>query len=89
MKKVICVYDGITDEDEVSIRLTIGKIYDVIEMRIDISGTIIDGPILGIYITIKDNIGDKVTYLMDNGNQTWFKDATPYLREDKLKQLGI
>jgi len=80
MKKVICVYDGITDEDEVSIRLTIGKIYDVIEMGSDISG---------IFITIEDNIGDKATYLMDNSNEIWFKDATPYLREDKLKQLGI
>lgn len=80
MKKVICVYDGITDEDEVSIRLKIGKIYDVLKMESSISGT---------FITIKDNIGDEVTYLMHNGNKTWFEDATPYLREDKLKQLGI
>lgn len=77
MKKVICIYDGIADDDDLSIRLTVGKIYDVVEISYIHHDS--------IFITIEDNIGDKATYLM-NG---WFKDAKPYLREEKLGQLGI
>lgn len=75
MKNVICVYDGM--DGQYSTRLTIGKIYEVLEM------------VSNDQIFIKDDIGDEVNYLMISGDQVWFKDATPYIREDKLNELGI
>lgn len=77
MKKVICVYNGMP-KDKKSIRLTIGKIYDVINIVDD------DG-----IITIIDNVGDETTYYLTAFETTWFEDASPYLREDKFNELGI
>lgn len=77
MKKVICVYNGIS-KGKKSIRLTIGKIYDVINIVDD------DG-----IITIIDNVGDEITYYLTSFGTTWFEDASPYLREDKFNELGI
>lgn len=74
MKKVICVYNGI--ELGHSKRLTIGKIYELISL--------IDN-----FICIKDDIGDKTNYVMISDDKVWFEDATPYIREDKLNELGI
>ncbi len=75
MKSVMCVYDGMDGKH--SNRLTIGKIYEVLEM-----------PSHDI-IFIKDDIGDEVSYVMVSGEHVWFKDATAYTREEKLKELGI
>ena len=71
----MCVYDGMDGKH--SNRLTIGKIYEVLEM-----------PSHDI-IFIKDDIGDEVSYVMVSGEHVWFKDATAYTREEKLKELGI
>ena len=71
----MCVYDGMDGKH--SNRLTIGKIYEVLEI-----------PSHDI-IFIKDDIGDEVRYVMVSGEHTWFKDATAYTREEKLKELGI
>jgi hypothetical protein len=75
MKSVICVYDGMDGQH--SVRLTIGKIYEVIQM---ISQDI---------VFIKDDVGDEATYVMISGDKVWFEDTTPYIREDKLNELGI
>jgi len=75
MKSVICVYDGMDGKH--SVRLTIGKIYEVLQM---ISQDI---------VFIKDDVGDEVSYLMISGDKVWFEDATTYIREDKLNELGI
>ena len=40
-------------------------------------------------IVITDNIGDQANYVMISGEHVWFKDATAYTREEKLKELGI
>ncbi len=71
----MCVYNGMNDKH--SNRLTIGKIYKVLEM-----------PSHDI-VFIKDDIGDEVSYVMISGEHVWFKDATAYTREEKLKELGI
>jgi rRNA processing protein Gar1 len=72
MKKVICVYNGI--ELGHSKRLTIGKIYDVIEFIED------------NLIVIKDDQGDEANYIMVE-DKVWFEDAKPYIREDKLNDI--
>lgn len=74
MKKVICVYNGI--ELGRGKRLTIGKIYDVIEFIRD------------NLIVIKDDQGDEANYIMVE-DKVWFEDATSYIRDQKLKELGI
>ena len=74
MKKVICVYNGI--EPGRGKRLTIGKIYDVIEFIRD------------NLIVIKDDQGDEANYIMVE-DKVWFEDATSYIRDQKLKELGI
>lgn len=75
MKSVICVYDGM--DGEFSTRLTIGKIYEVLEM-----------PSCDI-IFIKDDVGDQANYVMISDTKVWFEDATPYIREENLNKLGI
>lgn len=75
MKSVICVHDGI--EIGHGRRLTIGKIYEVNELR---NGNI---------VVITDNLGDQGNYVMISNNKVWFEDATPYIREEKLNELGI
>ena len=75
MKSVICVHDGM--ELGHGTRLTIGKIYEVNELIND------------NLITITDNLGNQANYAMISNIRVWFEDATPYLREDKLKKLGI
>ncbi len=78
MKSVICVYNMVN-----STRLTYGKIYEVLEI-------VSQGPGLSTNIIfIKDDIGDESSYVLKSGNLVWFEDATPYIREEKLKKLGI
>lgn len=78
MKYVICRYNGDTED---SIRLTEGKIYEVLEEY--------DGQ-YGHIILIEDNTGEKINYLL-RGDQDiiWFEDATSILRDNKLENLGI
>ena len=71
----MCVYDGM--DGEFSTRLTIGKIYEVLEI-----------PSCDI-IFIKDDVGDEVTYVMISDDKVWFEDATAYIREETLNKLGI
>ncbi len=75
MKSVICVYDGI--ELGHGRRLTIGKIYEVIELIND------------NIVVITDNLGDQANYVMISDTKVWFEDATPYIREENLNKLGI
>ena len=81
MKSVICVYDG--TELGLGRRLTIGKIYEVLEM-----------PSCDI-IFIKDDVGNEVSYVMkapsleEDDVKVWFEDAKPYIIEEKLNKLGI
>lgn len=74
MKSVICIYNGI--EIGESKRLTVGKIYQVISSIDNI-------------IHIKDDKDDSTNYVMVSDNKVWFEDATPYIRENKLNELGI
>ena len=71
----MCVYDGM--DGKFSTRLTIGKIYEVLEM-----------PSQDL-VFIKDDIGDEVSYVMISDDKVWFEDATPYIREENLNKLGI
>lgn len=71
---VMCVSNGELPRERLS--LTIGKIYFV--------------------LSDKPNSDDvSHIYIIDNsGNRNWYKknlfiDATPYIREKKLKELGI
>jgi len=72
--KVICVYNNQTDSEE-SIRLTKGKIYDVVEK------------IGNDLVFIIDDIGDIVSYFIKIDDVVWFEDATAYIREEKLNKL--
>ena len=60
--------------------LTLGKIYDVIEHHVS-----------KCTITIKNDNDKIVEFYYDVGLLAfdWFEDATPYIREEKLKELGI
>ena len=71
----MCVYDGMDGKH--SNRLTIGKIYEVIELIND------------NIVVITDNLGDQANYVMISDTKVWFEDATPYIREENLNKLGI
>lgn len=71
----MCVYDGI--EQGHGRRLTIGKIYEVIELIND------------NIVIITDNLGDQANYVMISDTKVWFEDATPHIREETLNKLGI
>ena len=77
MKAVKFVFCGIY---EVKPSLTYGKIYDVLNYRINNNS---DRPI----ITIKNDLGNELEYFMISEIDVWFEDATPYIREEKLNQL--
>lgn len=71
----MCIYDGM--DGKYSKRLTIGKIYKVLEiLHNDI-------------VIITDDIGDEVSYVLISGDQVWFEDATAHTREENLNKLGI
>lgn len=75
MKKVICVYNGFPKGVKTA-RLTIGKIYDVLDIYND------------VIITIIDDVGDEVKYHLTSPiDRIWFEDAIPYLREERLNKL--
>ncbi len=80
MKYVKCVYTGL-ENSSASRRLTLGKIYEVFELRhsVDYYGEY--SPV----IEIIDNVGDRVSYIMcDSDKVEWFVDATSDIREEKL-----
>ena len=97
MKYVMCVYDG-----GATIRLTIGKIYEVLEFK-SIGFDNKYSPV----IEIEDNTGDIVSYSMyaiineqsaisisldstigfDDVKHDWFIDATPEIREQKINSI--
>jgi hypothetical protein len=80
MKKVICLYNGITASNTDGIRLTIGKIYDVTRIIGDRNSP--------VGIEIIDNVGTIGTYVLeDTTGKRWFEDATSYIREDKLNDI--
>jgi hypothetical protein len=82
MKKVVCLYNGISASNTDGTRLTIGKIYDVTRIIGDRNSP--------VGIEIIDNVGTIGTYVFqDHTGKRWFADATPYIREDKLNKLGI
>jgi hypothetical protein len=79
MKVVKCVCDisGIRSR---RMGLTYGKIYEVIHhgklSRHD-------------WILIENDNGEQQRYYIEDDSGIWFVDATPYIREEKLKELGI
>lgn len=88
MKSVICVYNGV--ELGHGERLTVGKIYDVISVGdLPRGNPFLKNRSAGNFICIKDNKGDVSSYVMISDDKVWFEDATPYIREDKLNELGI
>lgn len=80
MKKVICLYNGLHSIN-VGNRLTIGKIYDVVRIIGDVK--------CPVGVEIIDNLGTPGTYVFDWNGQECFKDATDYIRDRKLNDLGI
>lgn len=82
MKYVKCLYNGLSASNPDGNRLTIGKIYDVIRTIGDRN--------YPVGIEIKDNLGTPGTYVFKNPNgEEWFEDATSYIRDKKLNDLGI
>ena len=73
MKVVKCIYKA---GDHTA--LTIGKIYEVINSSES-----------NDFVIITDDYGLKSTYYIEDTDGTWFVDATPLIREQKLKELGI
>lgn len=67
--------------------LTYGKIYDVLNCRINRGTHKYNRPI----ITIKNDFGEDVEYFMNDSfdENVWFEDATSYIRDEKLNKLGI
>jgi len=82
MKYVKCVYDGVSGG---GIRLTIGKIYEVLALHEVLPSNELthDSPI----IEIQDNMGDIISYSMYNDKLQWFIDATPEIREQKINSI--
>jgi hypothetical protein len=85
MKYVRCVHDGFdSNTDYRSVRLTIGKIYEVLEINYNKDG---------ISIHILDNLNTKVSYYISvnfaslNKSEHWFVDATSELREEKINKI--
>lgn len=76
MKVVKCVHES----DLVS--LTKGKIYDVINYDEGCSKSI-------GWVRIVNDDGNQEFYYLKDTDGTWFVDATPLIREQKLKELGI
>ncbi len=74
MKYVRCIYNNNSH-----IRLTINKIYEVINLFQ------IDNQILSIQII--DNKGDESAYFIKNNDIVWFEDATAYIRDNKINEL--
>ena len=72
MKYVKCLYTEVNSR-----RLTLNKIYEVFNYRIDGDDK---------YVEIIDNTGDKAIYSVD---KNWFEDATAEMRDKKLNDLGI
>lgn len=71
MKYVKCLYA------QNGSRLTLNKIYEVFDYRIDGDYK---------YVQIIDNTGDRAIYSVD---KNWFEDATAEMRDKKLNDLGI
>jgi hypothetical protein len=87
MKYVRCVHDGFNGESfAISLRLTIGKIYEVLEINYNKDG---------ISIHILDNLNTKASYYMSVNfvylnkfdTKHWFVDATSELREEKINKI--
>lgn len=83
MKYVRCIYNN-----KSHIRLTINKIYEVINV-FQIGNQIIS-------ILIIDNKGDESSYFIKNNDIVWFEDATAYIvlrtlvyrvRDNKINNL--
>ena len=80
MKYVKCVYDGVSSG---GIRLTIGKIYEVLVFQ----EAKVEEHKYSPIIEIEDNIGDIISYSMYNDTLEWFIDATPEIREQKINSI--
>lgn len=74
MKYVRCIYNN-----KSHIRLTINKIYEVVNV-FQIGDQIIS-------ILIIDNKGDESAYFIKNNDIVWFEDATAYIRDNKINEL--
>lgn len=59
-----------------TVSLTKGKIYEVIYFQPE-------------WVRIANDDGNEGFYYLKDTDGIWFVDATPHIREQKLKQLGI
>ena len=80
MKYVKCVYDGVSGG---GIRLTIGKIYEVLVFQ----EAEVEEHKYSPIIEIEDNIGDIASYSMYNDTHQWCIDATSEVREQKINSI--
>lgn len=77
--KMMCVYNGYNGCED----LTIGKIYDVIHLE---KSRILPRVLYSILI-INDKDEQQLYYI--ENKKVWFEDATPYIRDNQLNELGI
>lgn len=89
MKWVKCLYDGddlYQGGHIVKPTITTGKIYEVKDYFVEMGEE---------YVNIVQNDGKTSLYAMtagkyENGDvRVWFEDATVYIRDNKLNELGI
>lgn len=84
MKAVKCIFEGELHE-LLADQLTYGKIYEVFHLQ---NGNYTESYHKNSVLIINDKDQQKLYYIEDY-NGVWFVDATPYIREEKLKEIGI
>ena len=82
MKAVKCVFSGLIEEGNMVSSLTYGKIYEVIDFQKTKYTS-------GYSVLIVDDKGEQGLFFLEDTDGVWFVDAAPYIREDKLNQIGI
>jgi hypothetical protein len=83
MKYVQCVHQS------GSAPLTKGKIYEVIHIHRGMLQTTQETASKMDWVRIINDDGIEEFYYISDTDGTWFVDATAFVREQKLKQLGI
>lgn len=84
MKYVKCVYDGYSNTGNLGIRLTVDKIYEVLDYHINKFNLWQHQDVI---ITIIDNLGDEACYSISNKDNIWFIDADSIVRDDKINKI--
>lgn len=92
MKWVRFIYKGSSAEVSASSNLTVGKIYKVVNHNSDTkphNNPTYTGSIWNESVDILNDKNELRNYYLIDTDGIWFEDATPEVREEKLKQLGI